>query len=115
LNRAQVVFAATVVLAVVFSIEGTLRLARIDFHVLRFAVWGYPPWAVWAVSLGQILGAGLLLWPRTFAAGAWLLAAISAGFVATHVASGDGTVVFAPLAMLAGLGGLAAMRRVQEG
>jgi hypothetical protein len=115
LNRGLVVFAATLAMAVVFSIDGALRLARIEFHVLRFAVWGYPPWAVWAVSLGQILGAALLLWPRTFAAGAWLLAAISAGFVATHLASADGAVVTAPLAMLAGLGGLAAVRRMQGG
>ena len=80
-------------------------------HILRFAVWGYPAWAAWAVAIGQILGAVLLLWPRTFAAGAWLLAAISAGFVVTHLASGDGRVVLVPLAMLAGLAGLALARR----
>jgi len=106
-----VVMAATAALALVFSVEGTLRLARIDFHILRFAVWGYPAWAAWAVAIGQILGAVLLLWPRTFAAGAWLLAAISAGFVVTHLASGDGRVVLVPLAMLAGLAGLALARR----
>jgi hypothetical protein len=106
-----VVMAATAALALVFSVEGTLRLARIDFHILRFAVWGYPAWVTWAVSIGQVMGAALLLWPATFAAGAWLLAVISGGFVATHLVSGDGLVVLAPLAMLAGLAGLALARR----
>lgn len=103
--------AATAALALVFSVEGTLRLARIDFHILRFAVWGYPAWMAWAVSVGQILGAALLLWPGTFAVGAWMLAVIAGGFVFTHLASGDGLVVLTPLAMLAGLAGLAVARR----
>ena len=105
------VMAATVAIALVFSVEGTLRLARIDFHILRFAVWGYPAWLAWTVSMGQILGAALLLWPGTFVVGAGLLAVISTGFVFTHLASGDGLVVLAPLAMLAGLAGLVLVRR----
>ena len=111
MRKHVVVMAATAALALVFSVEGTLRLARIDFHILRFAVWGYPAWVAWAVSIGQVVGAAMLLWPATFAAGAWLLAAISGGFVVTHLVSGDGLVVLVPLAMLAGLGGLALARR----
>ncbi len=103
--------AATAAVALVFSVEGTLRLARIDFHILRFAMWGYPAWLAWAVSVGQVLGAALLLWPGTFVAGAWMLAVISGGFVYTHLDSGDGLVVLAPMAMLAGLAGLAFVRR----
>lgn len=102
---------AAAALALVFSVDGALRLARLEFHVLRFAVWGYPPWTVWAVSLAQIGGAFLLLWPRTFAVGAWLLALVSAGFVLTHLVHADGAVILVPVAMLGGVAGLAAMRR----
>ncbi len=115
MNRSAAAHAATLALATIFAAEGLLRLTRLEFHVLQFAVWGYPPWSVWAVSIGQVVGAALLLWRSTFPAGVALLGFISAAFVFTHVASGDGWVVLAPLALLAGLAGLAMLRRGQPG
>lgn len=106
---------ATAALALVFSLEGSLRLARLDFYVLRFAIWGYPPWMVWVVSLGEIAGAVMLLWRETFTMGAAILGLICAGLVTTHLASGDGRVVLVPLAMLAALAGLVALRRAAPG
>lgn len=111
MRRDVVLLAATVAIALVFSVDGALRLARLEFHVLRFAVWGYPPWTVWAVSLAEIAGAFLLLWPGTFGAGVALLGSVAAGFAGTHIVHGDGAVVAVPLAMLAGVAGLALLAR----
>ncbi|MEJ2513748.1 MAG: DoxX family protein [Gammaproteobacteria bacterium] len=115
MNRSAAAHAATLALATVFAADGLLRLTRLEFHILQFAVWGYPAWMVWAVSVGQVVGAALLLWRRTFPAGVALLGLISFGFVVTHVMSGDGWVVIFPVAMLAGLAGLAVLRRGQPG
>lgn len=111
MNRGTVFLAATALVALVFSAEAALRLARLEFYVLRFAVLGYPPWMVWAVSLAQMAGAAMLLWPGTFRAGVSILGVVSAGFLVTHLANGDGGAVWAPLAMLCGLAGLVVMRR----
>jgi len=79
---------ATLALAAAFAARALLRLFQADFHVLHFAVLGWPPWAVWVVSAAELAGAMLLLRPRTFVAGAAVLAAVTGAFVAVYARAG---------------------------
>ncbi|NGX17256.1 hypothetical protein [Wenzhouxiangella sp. XN24] len=76
---------ATLALAAAFAARALLRVFQADFHVLHFAVLGWPPWAVWAISLAELGGAVLLLRPATFFPGAVVLAGVTGAFVAVYV------------------------------
>jgi hypothetical protein len=102
-------FAVLVVAALVVA-RGALRLVQLEFNILRFAVLGWPPWAVWAVSAAEILGALLLLYKSSFLAGACLLAATAGGFVLTYLWLGAPEASWGPAGVLAALLGLALLR-----
>lgn len=102
---------ATLVVAAIFVARAALRLAQPEFNVLRFAVLGWPPWAVWAVSAAELMGAALLLWAATFRAGALLLAAVTAAFLFAYVRIGVPEAGMGAGGMLMALAGLVLLQR----
>ena len=75
---------ATLALAAAFAARALLRMFQVDFYVLHFAVLGWPPWTVWAISIAELAGAVLLLRPSTFFPGAVVLAGVTGAFVAAY-------------------------------
>lgn len=109
--RIPPLYFATMLVASIFVARAALRLLQPEFNILRFAVLGWPPWAVWAVSIAEILGAVLLLRDETFRAGAALLGIVSAAFLWAYASVGVPAAGLGSAGMLAALIGLAVLRR----
>lgn len=77
------ILAALVIL--VFVRAGWAKLDDSSGWARAFAAWGYPVWFRIAIGVLEIGGALLLVWPRTAAYGAALIAVIMLGGMATHV------------------------------
>lgn len=97
------------VLALVFALSGTAKLAGLDFEVQAFARWGYPLWFMVAVGAAELAGAAALLVRRLSALAAAGLAALMVGAVSTHLLHAE----WAMLALAMTILGLAAWRAWQ--
>ena len=102
---------AALAIASVFVAQAALRLVQPEFNVLRFAVLGWPPWAVWAVSAAELIGAGLLVRADSFRLGALVLAAVAAAFVFAYARAGAPEAGLGWGGLLVALIGLAWLRR----
>ena len=101
---------ATLAIAAVFVARALLRMVQPEFNVLRFAVIGWPPWSVWAVSFAEVVGAALLVQAATFRTGALLLAAVAAAFLVTYLRIGVPAAGLGSAGMLLALVGLVLLR-----
>jgi uncharacterized membrane protein YphA (DoxX/SURF4 family) len=106
---------ATFAIALIFAAHGALRLSHPEFNVLRFAVLGWPPWSVWAISVAEIAGALLLLRAAWFHVGAAVLAVVSGAFLLTYARIGVPEAGAGSAGMLVALAGLVLMRRARRG
>jgi hypothetical protein len=102
---------ATLAIASIFVARAALRLLQPEFNILRFAVLGWPPWAVWVVSAAEIFGAALLLRANSFRFGALLLALVAAAFLLAYVRIGVPEAGMGSAGMLIALAGLTLLRR----
>jgi hypothetical protein len=101
---------ATLAIAAVFVARALMRMLQPEFNVLRFAVIGWPPWSVWAVSFAEVVGAALLLQAVTFRIGALLLAAVAGAFLLTYLRIGVPAAGLGSGGMLLALIGLVLLR-----
>lgn len=108
--RIPLLHLATLLLASVFVAQAVLRLVQLEFNILRFAVLGWPAWAVWAVSAAELLGAAALLYRPSFAPGAALLALVCIAFAWTYASLGVPEAATQPLALVAAIIGLTILR-----
>lgn len=97
-------------LAAFFAIQGIVKLTGSSAWVSRFTGWGYPDGFYFAVGLAELLGAILLLVPKTTKFGAVLLIVVMAGATATHAVHREPQVITA-LVLLALLAITLYMRR----
>jgi putative oxidoreductase len=67
------------VLAALFLFAGGAKLAGLPAMVKTFEQVGFGQWFRYVTGALEVVGAALLLWPRTTALGALLLAAICTG------------------------------------
>jgi len=102
---------ATLAIALVFVARAVLRLVQPEFNILRFAVLGWPGWAVWAVSAAELIGAALLLRAETFRFGVLLLAVVAGAFLLTYVRIGVPEAGLGNAGMLLALAGVLLLRR----
>jgi len=101
---------ATLAVAAAFAARALLRVFQADFHVLHFAVLGWPPWAVWAISVAELAGAVLLIRPRTFFPGTVVLAGVTGAFVVAYARAGAPTAALDVAWFMIALFILAALR-----
>lgn len=111
MKRFPLVQVAIVVVASIFAARALLRLARIEFNVLHFAVLGWPAWAVWVISAAELAGALLLLRRTTFAPGAALLGLAAGAFVFAYLRAGAPVEALGPGGLLLALAGITLLRR----
>lgn len=97
---------AALAIAAIFVARAVLRLLHPEFNILRFAVMGWSPWMLWAVSAAELAGAALLLRPESLRLGAALLAVVAGAFLWTYVRLGVPEAGFGAAGMLAALAGL---------
>jgi putative oxidoreductase len=105
------VWAISVVLALFFMAMGLPKILGSGGWPGRFAAWGYPPWFVALVGVGEIGSAVMLLFPSRAWAGAAVLSVIMFGAVATHLRYGEHMRVVVPLVLLTLLTLVAWVRR----
>lgn len=98
--------AAVLAIASIFVARALLRLWHPEFNILRFAVLGWAPWAVWAISAAELSGALLLLRTSTFRLGLAVLAVVSGAFLVTYARLGVPAAGLGSAGLLAALGGL---------
>jgi hypothetical protein len=101
---------ATLLLASIFVARAALRLAQPEFNVLRFAVLGWPPWAVWVVSAAELAGAALLLHASSFRLGASVLALVCIAFVWVYASIGVPEAGLGSAGLMAAIIGLLMLR-----
>jgi uncharacterized membrane protein YphA (DoxX/SURF4 family) len=87
----------SVLLALFFVAMGLPKMLGLGGWAGRFASWGYPPWFVVLVGVGEIGSAVMLLIPPLARRGAAGLSVIMLGAVATHLRYGEHARVVVPL------------------
>lgn len=103
-RRTIVVWSLTTITAALFAVGGVFKLAGAEQMVEAFAGYGFPPWFMTLVGLGELGGAIVLLVPQIAFIGGLGLMGIAGGAFITHMASGDpfgmaiGSIVFFILA-----------------
>ena len=75
----------TVLLAVIFFLSGTAKLAGMDFEIQAFERWGYPLWFMYLVGVIEVMGAAGLIIKQLRALAAACLALFMIGPVVTHI------------------------------
>jgi putative oxidoreductase len=80
-------------LAVLFTIQGAMKVGGSTAWISRFAGWGYPDHFYLAIGLAELCGAGFLLIPKLARSGAILLIVIMIGATVTHLLHREPQVV----------------------
>jgi putative oxidoreductase len=97
-------------LAVLFTIQGAMKVGGSTAWISRFAGWGYPDHFYLAIGLAELCGAGFLLIPKLARSGAILLIVIMIGATVTHLLHREPQVV-TTLVLTALLVGVVYLRR----
>ena len=99
--RTVFVWLATAYLVMVFVRAGVAKFSDGSGWARAFAAWGFPVWFRVLVGGCEVLGAALLLYPRTAAYGAAMLALVMLGAMGTHVWDGHPSQVTSEVLPLA--------------
>jgi putative oxidoreductase len=94
---ARLVF--TLILAKLFWDAGFAKVDWAPLMVHNCQRWGYPLYFVQIIGFTEMMGAALLLFPRTASAAATLLGTIAAGAAFNHLRFGEYSAIPIPLAM----------------
>ncbi len=105
----------SILLAAAFLLAGAPKILGIPAWIERFAHWGYPKWFLLLIGGLEVLGAVLLLVPRTMAYAATVLGIVMLGAGYTHLANGEGLAVLRPMIFLALLEAVVWLRKVGRG
>lgn len=87
-------------IALVMLMAGVSKLRGTEEQVKGFAAMGYPLWFLYAIGVVEVVGAILLLVPRTAALGVLLLGATMVGAVVSLLKIGDAGHAPIPLVFL---------------
>lgn len=101
-RKAIVLWALAGLLAVIYLMAGSSKLAGAEQHVSNFARWGWPDWMRIAVGTVEVTCAILLLVPRAAWVGAGGLVLVMSGATYTHLFRATGEGVMAMLTLLLG-------------
>jgi uncharacterized membrane protein YphA (DoxX/SURF4 family) len=91
---------ATILATLAFLGSGASKLAGAASQAEHFAHWGYPGWFLYVVGASELVGALLLIVPRTAVFGALVLGSVMVGAVGTHLSAGEGPLAIPALVLL---------------
>ena len=112
--RRVLLWALTIVLALIYLRTGVPKLAGSETWIGMFERWGYPDWLRLGAGGVEVAGAVLLLIPRTAVYGAAVLGVVMLGALYTHAAEGAWTQCGVPLVLLGLLSVIAWKRRIRS-
>jgi putative oxidoreductase len=110
LVRTILVWTATVLLAALFALAGSMKFVS-EKAATQFAEFGYAYWFCILIGVIEVAGALALLVPRTSFYGAVALGVVMVGAVLTLLLHGPAAQAIFPLVFLALLAALAYARR----
>lgn len=85
--RNTLTWVLSILLAIGFVMGAIMKISgKMDD---AFATWGYPAWGPYAVAIVELIGAILLLIPKTRKIGAVLIICIMVGAIGTHMSGGE--------------------------
>jgi uncharacterized membrane protein YphA (DoxX/SURF4 family) len=101
-NRALsvVAWAVAILLCIAFLGAGTAKLTAQPMMTMEFAAFGYPQWFMYVTGLIEIVGAILVVVPRTSRIGASLLVCVMVGAIFSHLTHGQAGMIGAPVVLL---------------
>lgn len=91
--KSIVVWVLRLLLAVLFAIQGIIKLNGSPGWISRFHGWGYPDHFYLVVGVAELLGAIGLLIPRLANFGALVLVVVMIGAAATHAVHREPQIV----------------------
>ena len=83
------IWAPSVLLGLLFIMQGVMKLSGMPAWIDRFRGYGYPDNFVFVVGAAELLGGVILLVPRVARFGGALLGVVMLGAAATHAAQGE--------------------------
>jgi len=98
------VWAITIFVALIFVMSGLNKLTAAAAWQARFIdQWGLPGWMAGATAVAEIVGAVLLIRPKTAVFGGSIIAVVMLGATGTHIMAGEYsrlgvTIVFGAMA-----------------
>ena len=98
-----------ILLALLFAVQGVVKLMGSPNWIARFNRWGYPHGFYLVVGVAELAGAALLLIPKLSKFGAVLLSVIMIGAAGTHLLHHEPQVA-TTLILLALLGAVFCLR-----
>ena len=98
--RTIVTWVLSVLLAAAFIGAGMAKLTSQPMMVAEFTTFGLPLWFMYLTGTLEIVGALLVLVPRTAFIGAGLIVCIMVGALLAHLTHGQVAMVGAPLVLL---------------
>ena len=90
----------SILLALVFLAAGGSKLTGTEMHVESFESWGYPGRFVYVTGLIEVVGALLLLFPKTRLYGGAIIICVMLGAIVTHVMASEFDRIGAPGVLL---------------
>ncbi len=75
----------TLLLVLVFTLQGLAKFSDSSGWVAAFRGWGYPDWFRMTIGVVELVAALSLLWRRTAPIGALLIICVMLGGMATHL------------------------------
>jgi uncharacterized membrane protein YphA (DoxX/SURF4 family) len=109
--RALAAWVISLLLALVFVAAGGAKLRGDASMIELFVSFGYPIWFMYVTGLLELIGAALLLPPRSSGIGSVLLICVMFGALVSKMAHGQADTAFVPLALLGLLLALGSLRR----
>jgi len=98
--RTTITWGLTVLLALAFFGASLSKLTSQPMMVHEFEVFGLPLWFMFLTGALELVGAVLVLGPRTAYLGAALLSCIMVGALVAHVTHGQAAMIGAPFVLL---------------
>jgi len=90
----------SILLAFAFLGAGLAKVTAQPMMVQEFSLFGYPQWFMYVTGALELLGAILVLIPRTASIGAGVVVCIMIGALFSHLTHGQAGMVVGPLVLL---------------
>lgn len=89
-------------IAIVFLLSGSAKLAGLDFEVVAFERWGYPSWFMYLTGAAETAGGVALLLNQLTKLAAPALALLMIGAISTHIRHQEWPMLMVALVIFGG-------------
>lgn len=114
MKKNTIAWVAQVLMAVLFLIASSWKIISHPMAVQNFENWGYPPGFYIIIGLLELIGAILLLHPKTAGYACVILFSVMIGAIITHVVHAEWLILLKPISHMFGLAIVFYIRFIDE-